>query len=450
MNFEKKEKLNTIKEIKIVQNINEEKEFQEKKENKNNDSNKKINHMNVIVEKEIIEDKYDNFKVKEIHRSKEILKINNHEPIKNIKTENIIDKDINNKTNIVDNLPENIRLSKVTKSKNNSMKTDENKKKRDSLNSNKSSSKVDLRHTFQYKKLKLCLENISQNDKENSFKENRTSRLNLDSNKLLEKPKHLNLKFSFIDKESKNKISPKVYPKKIGSDSNSSNSSIYEYDKPQNNEENSIKNNSSNKKKINFSNSETKITKYSKNYLSNIKKIKAFSDINSEKISNIYYKEKSSNIRKQFLLNNLEDKKEFEFKVEETLNPKDINKNENLNSKKKEFPKEKKVKKMYKNKTDSHLNKNLKNNKLNDIKQIKNLKKENSELNKKVNMEKITNIKQTNINSKSEKNKILKKKYKKSLTEPPVKDANEPNEKGNDSESYIIEGDSEYGDTEIF
>ena len=329
-----------------------------------------------------------------------------------------MEKDINNKNIITNNLPESMKKKQPTKSKIKSMKTDQNKKKRDSLNSNKSSSKVDLRQTFGNEILKLCLENITQNVNENSFKENN------------------------------NKIS-QVYPKKIGSDSNSSNSSIYEYDKPPNNERNSVKSSSS-KKKINFSNSETKITEYSKNHLSNIKKIKAFSDIHCENINNIYYKEKSSNIRKQFLKNNLEDKKEFEFKVEETLRHKENNKNEKLNSKNKEFPKGKKPKKMYKNKTDGYLNKNLKNNKINDIKQIKNLRKDNSEFNKKVNMEKITNIKQINNNSKSDNNKIMKKKYKKSLTEPPVKDENDHNEKGNESESYIIEGDSEYGDAEIF
>ena len=441
MNFEKKEKLNTIKEIKIVQNL-------EKNENKENENNKNESQINVIIEKEIIEDKYDNFKVKEIHRSKKTLITNDEESIKNIKTENLMEKDINNKNIITNNLPESMKKKQPIKSKIKSMKTDQNKKKRDSLNSNKSSSKVDLRQTFGNEILKLCLENITQNVNENSFKENRTSRLNLDTNNLIEKPKQLNLRFSIIDNENNNKIS-QVYPKKIGSDSNSSNSSIYEYDKPPNNERNSVKSSSS-KKKMTFSNSETKITEYSKNHLSNIKKIKTFSDINCENINNIYYKEKSSNIRKQFLKNNLEDKKEFEFKVEETLRPKENNKNEKLNSKNKEFPKGKKPKKMYKNKTDGYLNKNLKNNKINDIKQIKNLRKDNSEFNKKVNMEKITNIKQINNNSKSDNNKIMKKKYKKSLTEPPVKDENDHNEKGNESESYIIEGDSEYGDAEIF
>ena len=42
-----------------------------------------------------------------------------------------------------------------------------------------------------------------------------------------------------------------------------------------------------------------------------------------------------------------------------------------------------------------------------------------------------------------------KKKYKKSLTES-SKDIIEKNEKGNESESFIIEGDSEYGDSEAF
>ena len=47
------------------------------------------------------------------------------------------------------------------------------------------------------------------------------------------------------------------------------------------------------------------------------------------------------------------------------------------------------------------------------------------------------------------KEKIQKKKYKKSLTES-VKDENEFNEKCYESESNIIEGDSEYGDNEVF
>ena len=56
-------------------------------------------------------------------------------------------------------------------------------------------------------------------------------------------------------------------------------------------------------------------------------------------------------------------------------------------------------------------------------------------------------IKTRNNNSKNDKSKNMKKRYRKSLTES-ERDKNEI--KGNDSESYIIEGDSEYGDADVF
>ena len=98
---------------------------------------------------------------------------------------------------------------------------------------------------------------------------------------------------------------------------------------------------------------------------------------------------------------------------------------------------------MHKNKTDISLNKNLEINKFNNNKQIKKLKKKNSNINKKIN--KI--IKTKYYNSKNNKPKNIKKRYRKSLTES-EKDKNE--KKGNDSESFIIEGDSEYGDANVF
>ena len=98
---------------------------------------------------------------------------------------------------------------------------------------------------------------------------------------------------------------------------------------------------------------------------------------------------------------------------------------------------------MHKNKTDIIPDKNFGINKFNNNKQTKKLKKEKLNINKKIN--KI--IKSKNYNSKNDKHNIIKKRYRKSLTES-EKEKNEI--KGNDSESYIIEGDSEYGDTNVF
>jgi len=117
---------------------------------------------------------------------------------------------------------------------------------------------------------------------------------------------------------------------------------------------------------------------------------------------------------------------------------------------KKWFDKEQKLKKMNKNKTDGLLNKNHKENKINNNKKIKSSKKESLKANKKNNSEKmITNRKETSNNINSDSIKNFKKRYKKSLTET-IKDEKEKSEKGNDSESCIIEGDSEYGDSEAF
>ena len=68
---------------------------------------------------------------------------------------------------------------------------------------------------------------------------------------------------------------------------------------------------------------------------------------------------------------------------------------------------------MHKNKTDISLNKNLEINKFNNNKQIKKLKKKNSNINKKIN--KI--IKTKYYNSKNNKPKNIKKRHRKSFTE---------------------------------
>ena len=177
---------------------------------------------------------------------------------------------------------------------------------------------------------------------------------------------------------------------------------------------------------MSFSNSESKVTKYLKNHISNIKKIKAFSDVNFDNVNN-NNKSKSSNERKTLTSKNSEEQKDFEFKLEKSLNNDKIS---NIIDKEndKKFIKKQKYKKMIKNKTNTSPYKNLVTNKFNNN-----------------NIKKTLKIKNNNI--KTEKPKNIKKRYRKSLTES-EKENNEI--KGNDSESYIIEGDSEYGDTEAF
>ncbi len=409
-----KRKENHIIDNNIKENNSKDITIKEKDKSKNTGSNKKEEKFKVIIEKEIVEDKYDNFKVKEVYRYKEFIKTKNSNSSKNIKN-----KIFNNKEN---NLEKNIRFSDIKNKNNKLFKRDLNEKKRVSLKNNKPLTHFNLKLKKWKKELKLSLYNIKQNSKENSILENKTPRLNFDAKR----------KLSNIDKQKIKIDSHFAYPKKIGSDINSSNSSIYEYDKPENFEENNI--NLSKKKEINFSYSDSKVKKYSKNQISYIKKIEAFSEISCDNDTN-NYKSKSSNILKNF-----KEQNEFEFKIEKSINQI----NDNINDLNKEENKiNQKLKKMQKNKTDFTLNKNLEINKFNNNKQIKKLKKENSNTSKKIN--KIIKVKY--YNSKNNKQKNIKKKYRKSLTES-EKDKNET--KGNDSESYIIEGDSEYGDANVF
>ena len=430
------QKFMQIKEEMLVKYKNEEIKFKENKENMKNDINikDKGKKYKMIIEKEITEEKADNLKMKEVYRFKEFHGKNDNRATKNFKNENKSEKDIN--TNIISKSV-NSNCDNNEKNQKEKGQKIENMKMKELSNRNHSSKKMIYKKKIENSELKLCLDNIYQNIEDNSCKESRTTRVNIDSIERLEKGIKFNLKLSNINKSTMNEISSsQVYPKKVGSDSNSSNSSIYEYDKPINNKEDNKIENPSDIKKINLSNSETKIQKYSKNHLTNFQKINDFSGNNYENI-NILNKSKSTNIKKQIAYRNLENNNEFKFKVEKTLHIKNTNKNVNKNSNKKELNKGQKVKKMHKNKTEHLLNKNRKNNKLNNNKQIKNTKKENSGLNKKINP--FTNDKRKNS----------KKKYKKSLTES-VKDENEFNEKCYESESNIIEGDSEYGDNEVF
>ena len=425
----------TKNQIKIAQsNKNKIKEnlSQENKENLKKDKNIKLRQSNIIIENELIEDKYDNFKVKEISRHKEI--------IKNSNTDVSINSNI--KTDPMDKHEKDV-IKNNEKLQKNGIKI----KSRDSLDNYELKKNKNIKPKIENNKLKLCFQKISQTDKDDSFsKEQLSTRINIESINKIDKSIYNDNEINTINKKIDNQKSPRNYPKKIGSDSNSSNSSIYEYEKSDNKEEN--KNiHSSSKKKINFSNSELKTTNYSKKNVSNIEKIKSFSEINfdikNNKIKTNIYKSKSPDTKKHINLKEMKES-QIEYKAKENIKNKKTNKNRVLNTK--ELSKEQKFKQMHKNNTDCSLNKNLKINELEDINNLKNDNKENLRLNKRINSEKFTNNIDINNNA-NDKNKNLKKKNKKSLNKEGKNEINQ-NEIYNDSESYIIDGDSEYGDSQ--
>ena len=108
-----------------------------------------------------------------------------------------------------------ISTRRINSSSNNKLiKRESNEKNRDSLRNNKPY--VNLKQKKGKKELKLSLDNIKQNLKDNFIIENKTPRLNFGAKR----------KLSDIDKQKIKLDSHFAYPKKIGSDINSSNSSI--------------------------------------------------------------------------------------------------------------------------------------------------------------------------------------------------------------------------------
>ena len=320
---------NNTKEKKGINNYkiiseNNENILEENKENLKNNNNK-----NVIFEKEIIENKFDNFQIKEVYRYKENIqsKSSNH----NLKSDKKSEQDLNKKTISDINeyiIDENIRFTQAVKTKEKVILTSSIKKERKTTNNdNQSKTKKFSNIKIENKGLKLCLDNISQKLTESPYKENRTSRQNHESNNIPEFQKTLNL--NTINKNTNEKKSSKIYPKKVGVDDNSSNSSIYEYDKPQNDDENDIMSNSNNEKKRNLSDIETKISNNSKEFFPNIEKVKALSDINFDKNKIVTNKSKSPSIRN---LTNKIEKKELELKIDKALKDNNI-KNNNINKK---------------------------------------------------------------------------------------------------------------------
>ena len=242
--------------------------------------------------------------------------------------------------------------------------------------------------------------------------------------------------------KQKNKFPRKVNTKPKQNNEQLTDSSIYEYAISQNKEEN--KNKCTNNTGLNNSNSESKTTSYSKSHISNIKeKIKSFSVLKNEDINIKFSKAKSPDARKQYIYKNkLEKKDEILFKV-----------NSKSNNNIKQTRKFSHIKNVENIIDDKNIEIKLENNK----KIIENDNKENIEINKRINNKKVLdkNKKKREFINISVKNKDVikksRKKHRKVKSNDNLKEDNDKSEKlNNDSESFIIDGDSEYGDSEIF
>ena len=301
------------------------------------------------------------------------------------------------------------------------------------------------------------LKKILKTQQRKYSKEKRYTKVKIDPKK--EKTLGQTVKIS-TNPNLKNRLQNKVLPKSSQAIDQLTNSSIQEYTIHLNNDE--TRNNNSFSKKINGSNSETKNTSYSKSHISNIKeKIKSFSIMSPEDINKMN-KSRSPYYRKPFQFKNKLERKEFLFQEEdydysEIKQIKLVKKNiENKNIRDRLKSNTDKYLNQLKDKieiesSNNNINENIEeeNNKINE----KNENKENIEINKKV-------INDRSIESNKERRPILnlknksgivkqKKKYRK-IKSDEIKDENEQNEKfNNDSESLIIDGDSEYGDSEI-
>ena len=254
-------------------------------------------------------------------------------------------------------------------------------------------------------------------------REKRYTKVKIAPSKKTEKSK--NIKLNVNVESSKASGAKKVLQRKVNTKSSQNeqltDSSMNEKKIGQNKDENKIK--SSYNIRSNNSNSESKTTTYSKNHIYNIKdQIKVFSSIiNTEDLNININKSKSPDIKKKFIFKSkLQNKEEFLFKN-------DITNNNNIHQ--------------------------IKNKIIN-----KNENKENVEMNKRINGQKDVNKNndkgKDNISvsgQRKDSNKKSKKKCRKFKSGENLKEENEQSEKyNNDSESYIIDGDSEYGDSEIF
>ena len=365
--------------------------------------------------------------------------INSNKNTDNIKT---IENIINNKEKIEDKQNdekmENKNLKKLNK-KNMTIKTLEIEKE-------------------EIKQPKDKIKKLFKTSQRKYSKEKRYTKVKINPFKKSDISHNQSIKINNSAKINNNNVIPKTISAKLFKNKEQiKNSSIYEYTTLKNKEEN--KENYSNDKKINELNTETKNSSYSKNQISNLKeKIKFFSIMSPEEIS-ILNKSKSPKNKKQFIFKSKLDNKQFLFQNDDY----DFNDIDKIRTLIKEKDQNEKIKIMNKNNTEINLNKNneMENKDKNENKEEKidknsqNENKENFEINKDFSFDK--NLESNNERITSTKNKEMlinsKKKYRKINTDE-IKDENEQNEQSekynNDSESLIIDGDSEYGDNEIF
>ena len=400
----------------------------DKKENENK-SNRKTIPKNNKVKKNEVKNNNKGIKQKDVKVNKKtVINKNNNESQKSVLKQNVE----NNKNE------EKKEVKKVVK-KNVVIKT------------------LEIEKEDSNKEPKDKLKKILKTQQRKYSKEKRYTKVKIDPKK--EKSLGQTVKIS-TNPNLKNRLQNKVIPKQSQVIEQLTNSSIQEYTIQMNNDE--TRNNNSYSKKINGSNSETKNTSYTKSHISNIKeKIKSFSIMGPEDINKMN-KSRSPYYRKPFQFKNKLERKEFLFQEEDY----DFSEIKQIKLVKKNFE-NKTIRDRIKNNTDKYLNQlkdkienESSNNNINEIIEDENNKineknenKENIEINKKV-------INDRSIESNKERRPILnlknksgivkqKKKYRKVKSDE-VKDENEQNEKfNNDSESLIIDGDSEYGDSEI-
>ena len=432
--------------------INKEKENIEKKWNNSNDNK---NENNIVVKerseisennvyKEIIESKHSNINNKinaneesdnNMHK-KEIKQNKNTIQNQKIKIKKIVDNKnkkngIRLKKRIVSNNQSNNRVEsiqhvkKITDDKQHE-KVIENK---DIVQKNLSKENINVK-TIDIEKgekePKDKIRKIYKKGDRKCSKEKRYTKVKMDPSK----EKNKLYKLSNIQK-IKNKLPKKINATKIKQNNvKLNNSSAYEYTVELSKEDNRMKN--SYNVKTNGSNSESKTTSYSKNNINSIKeKIKCFSVINEDLNIN-FNKSKSPEACKKFIFKNKIEKKD------EILFTSDSN-SDNIPQ----------IKRISQIKNDENID-----NIFHESKNDKNENKENIEINKETNKnnndEKNKERKEI-MNINSIKNKNIIKKTKKKYRKDNLKEDKDQNEiHNNDSESYIIEGDSEYGDSEIF
>ena len=441
INVDKEDNKKINKDIKIIKDFSEnegniEKSNENINKTKDDNSHVEISNSNAYKEVKVIkenkenklnEENRENIEEKQIMQSNETSSLIKAEENKNKKNENILNKNIisnnnnENKKNIRKSFDNKNEINQINNKDKQNIRDDEfNLKKIDNENLIKKTIEKDKEE----KEPKDKLQKIFKKSERKSSKEKRYKMVKIDPSKKVKNSKKIN------SNQNNSQIQKSKFPKKLSSKSNQNNgqltnsSSKQEYSIPQNKNEKKIK---YSYHKTNNSNSESKTTCYSKNKISNIKnKIKRFSVVNNDEINVIFNKSKSPDTRKKFFFKN-----KLEIKGD---NSEDLEKSKRLEND-------------IDNKTyDIKINEK--------IKDDEHENKENIELNKRFIDKSIDKKEIINLSMQKKEQGIIKKpkkKYRKVKSDDNIKAQNEHNEKfNNDSESFIIDGDSEYGESEIF